>query len=627
MEIASKLHVVDWIILSVTLISIVSYGTYVTRKNANVTDYIKGGSDSKWWTIGLSVMATQASAITFLSTPGQAFHSGMGFVQFYFGLPIAMVIICVVFIPIYHKLKVYTAYEFLEGRFDLKTRSLAAILFLIQRGLAAGITIFAPAIILSAVLGWDLLTLNIIIGFLVIIYTVSGGTKAVNVTQKQQMIIIFIGMLIAFFMIMSQLPENITFTNALEIAGASNKMEVLDFSFDLSNRYTVWTGILGGTFLMLSYFGTDQSQVQRYLSGKSVRESQLGLIFNGLLKVPMQFFILLIGVMVFVFYQFNASPLNFNPTANDAIANSKYISEYQQLEAEHIQIENTKKLLFIDGFQLEEKQQIQDLNERDLAIKAKSKLIIDKIDKENTLDKIESNDKDYVFIHFILNNLPRGLIGLLLAVILSAAMSSTASELNALASTTAMDLYKRNVKGEKSDAHYVTASKWFTLAWGIVAISIACVANLFENLIELVNIIGSIFYGNVLGIFLLAFFFKKVNGNAVFKAALITQVLICLIFYFGIYNLEAQGLDPIISYLWLNFIGCILVSFFSLLFVFKLINKQSKLTLVVTSLAIFKITFDILNDVSLNIIHVVTLIILFFFLGFFNFDKTTINDK
>jgi SSS family solute:Na+ symporter len=627
MEIASKLHLVDWIILSVTLISIVSYGTYVTRKNKNVTDYIKGGSDSKWWTIGLSVMATQASAITFLSTPGQAFHSGMGFVQFYFGLPIAMVIICVVFIPIYHKLKVYTAYEFLEGRFDLKTRSLAAILFLIQRGLAAGITIFAPAIILSAVLGWDLLTLNIIIGFLVIIYTVSGGTKAVNVTQKQQMIIIFIGMLIAFFMIMSQLPENITFTNALEIAGASNKMEVLDFSFDLSNRYTVWTGILGGTFLMLSYFGTDQSQVQRYLSGKSVRESQLGLIFNGLLKVPMQFFILLIGVMVFVFYQFNASPLNFNPTVNDAIANSKYISEYQQLEAEHIEIENTKKLLFIDGFQLKEKQQIQDLNERDLAIKAKSKLIIDKIDKENTLDKIESNDKDYVFIHFILNNLPRGLIGLLLAVILSAAMSSTASELNALASTTAIDLYKRNVKGEKSDAHYVTASKWFTLAWGIVAISIACVANLFENLIELVNIIGSIFYGNVLGIFLLAFFFKKVNGNAVFKAALITQVLICLIFYFGIYNLEAQGLDPIISYLWLNFIGCILVSFFSLLFVFKSINMQSKLTLVITSLAIFKITYDILNDVSLNIIHVVTLIILFFFLGLFNFDKTRINDK
>ncbi|WP_405568159.1 sodium:solute symporter [Polaribacter sp. Asnod6-C07] len=548
MEIASKLHIVDWVILSVTLIFIVAYGTYVTSKNANVTDYIKGGNDTKWWTIGLSVMATQASAITFLSTPGQAFHSGMGFVQFYFGLPIAMVIICVVFIPIYHKLKVYTAYEFLEGRFDLKTRSLAAILFLVQRGLAAGITIFAPAIILSAVLGWDLLTLNIIIGFLVIIYTVSGGTKAVNVTQKQQMIIIFIGMLIAFFMIMSQLPENITFTNALEIAGASNKMEVLDFSFDLSNRYTVWTGILGGTFLMLSYFGTDQSQVQRYLSGKSVRESQLGLIFNGLLKVPMQFFILLIGVMVFVFYQFNPAPLNFNPTANEEVVKTKYAQEYKDLEAKHIDIENTKKAIFADGFQVSEKEKIQELNKADLALKEKSKAIIDKIDEENTLDKIESNDKDYVFIHFILNNLPRGLIGLLLAVILSAAMSSTASELNALASTTAMDLYKRNVKGNKSEEHFVKASKWFTLAWGIIAISVACIANLFDNLIQLVNIIGSIFYGNVLGIFLLAFFIKFVKGNAVFIAALITQTIII-----GVYILDW------LPYLWLNLLGCVLV--------------------------------------------------------------------
>ncbi|SHN03945.1 sodium:solute symporter [Polaribacter sp. KT 15] len=622
MEIESKLHAIDWIVLSVTLISIVAYGTYVTRKNANVTDYIKGGNDTKWWTIGLSVMATQASAITFLSTPGQAFNSGMGFVQFYFGLPIAMIIICLVFIPIYHKLKVYTAYEFLEGRFDLKTRSLASVLFLIQRGLAAGITIFAPAIILSAVLGWNLLTLNIIIGFLVIIYTVSGGTKAVNVTQKQQMIIIFIGMLIAFFMIMSQLPANITFTNALEIAGASNKMQVLDFSSDLSNRYTIWTGILGGTFLMLSYFGTDQSQVQRYLSGKSVRESQLGLIFNGLLKVPMQFFILLIGVMVFVFYQFNPSPLNFNPNVNDAVTNSKYQQEYKALENEHIAIENTKKIIFADGFQADEKEEIQSLNAKDLALKASSKDVIKKIN-----DQIETNDKDYVFIHFILNNLPRGLIGLLLAVILSAAMSSTASELNALASTTTIDLYKRNVSKNKSEEHYVKASKWFTLAWGLIAISVACVANLFDNLIQLVNIIGSIFYGNVLGIFLLAFFFKKVNGNAVFKAAVITQILICSIYYFGIYKLEAAGLEPIISYLWLNFIGCILVLFFSLFFVFNAINKESKVILLITSLAIFKISYDILNDVSLSITHVVTLIVLFFFLGFFNIDKTALDEK
>jgi Na+/proline symporter len=626
MEVESKLHLVDWIILSVTLLFIVAYGTYVTRKNANVQDYIKGGNDSKWWTIGLSVMATQASAITFLSTPGQAFHSGMGFVQFYFGLPIAMIIICVVFIPIYHKLKVYTAYEFLETRFDLKTRSLAAILFLIQRGLAAGITIFAPAIILSAVLDWDLLTLNIIIGFLVIIYTVSGGTKAVNVTQKQQMIIIFLGMLIAFFMIMSQLPENITFTNALEIAGASNKMQVLDFSFDLSNRYTVWTGILGGTFLMLSYFGTDQSQVQRYLSGKSVRESQLGLIFNGLLKVPMQFFILLIGVMVFVFYQFNASPLNFNPGANEEVLKSEYITEYQELEAAHVEIENRKRFLFLNGFQPEEKEEIQSLNARDLELKEAAKMILKKVDKKS-IKKIESNDKDYVFIHFILNNLPRGLIGLLLAVILSAAMSSTASELNALASTTAIDLYKRNVPEDRSDEHFVKASKWFTLAWGIIAISVACVANLFDNLIQLVNIIGSIFYGNVLGIFLLAFFFKKVNGNSVFKSAVITQILIFLIYYFGIYNLESQGLDPIVSYLWLNFIGCILVLFFSLVFVFNSINKQSKITLLIAFISIFKITYDVLNDVSLNIIHVLSLIVLFLFLGFFNTNETILNEK
>ncbi len=344
------LHWVDWTVLLTTILFIVAYGTYITRKNNDVKDYIKGGNDTKWWTIGLSVMATQASAITFLSTPGQAYHDGLGFVQFYFGLPIAMVIICLVFLPIYYKLNVYTAYEFLESRFDLKTRTLTAILFLIQRGLAAGITIFAPAIILSAVLGWNLLTLNIIIGILVIIYTVSGGTKAVNVTQKQQMIVIFAGMLIAFYLIIQYLPDGITFSKALDIAGASGKMEVLDFSFDLNNRYTVWTGFLGGTFLMLSYFGTDQSQVQRYLSGKSLRESQLGLVFNGLLKVPMQFFILMVGVMVFVFYQFNNAPLNFNPAVQPVVENSL---TYKVLEKEHEAIQKSKQLLLADGLQQE----------------------------------------------------------------------------------------------------------------------------------------------------------------------------------------------------------------------------------------------------------------------------------
>lgn len=545
------MQIVDWIVLSITLLFIVLYGAWKTRGSKNVEDYIKGGNESKWWTIGLSVMATQASAITFLSTPGQAFHSGMGFVQFYFGLPIAMVIICLVFIPIYHRLKVYTAYEYLEGRFDQKTRTLTAILFLIQRGLAAGITIFAPAIILSAVLGWDLITLNIIIGVLVIIYTVSGGTKAVSVTQKQQMAVIFAGMFVAFYLILQYLPDDITFTKALEIAGASDKMKVLDFSWDLNNRYTVWTGILGGTFLMLSYFGTDQSQVQRYLSGKSLRESQLGLIFNGLLKVPMQFFILLVGVMVFVFYQFNPSPLNFNPKSGEAIANSNLetIEQYVKLEEQHRFIEGRKKALIFEGLTPENVAQIQEFNEQDKILKEEAKTIIS---EEDPL--VETNDKDYVFIHFILNNLPKGLIGLLLAVILSAAMSSTASELNALGGTTAIDLYKRNTKIEYSEEHYVKMSKWFTLGWGILAILVACIADLFDNLIQLVNIIGSIFYGNVLGIFLLAFFIKFVKGNAVFIAAIITQLIIIAVWYIDW-----------LPYLWLNALGCGLVMLLAIL--------------------------------------------------------------
>lgn len=537
----------DWFVLSGTLLFIVFYGAWKTQGSKNVTEYIKGGNEAHWWTIGLSVMATQASAITFLSTPGQAFHSGMGFVQFYFGLPIAMVIISLVFIPIYHRLKVFTAYEFLESRFDLKTRSLAAILFLIQRGLAAGITIFAPAIILSAVLGWDLVTLNIIIGVLVIIYTVAGGTKAVSVTQKQQMAVIFAGMFVAFYLIVSYLPDGITFSKALKIAGASGKMEVLDFSFNLDNRYTFWSGIIGGTFLALSYFGTDQSQVQRYLSGKSVKEMQLGLMFNGLLKVPMQFFILLVGVMVFVFYQFNASPLNFNPTANEAVKNSVYADEYKVLENKHLQFESLKSAANMSyGNDLSNDRlvkKIQQINLLESENRTQAKAIIKKADAS-----VETNDKDYVFIHFILNNLPKGLIGLLLAVILSAAMSSTSSELNALASTTVIDLYRRNIKVEKSDQHYVTASKWFTLAWGIMAILVACFANLFDNLIQLVNIIGSIFYGNILGIFLLAFFVKYVKSNAVFIAALITQVIIIVGWY--------QDWMP---YLWLNLFGCALV--------------------------------------------------------------------
>ncbi len=550
---------IDWIVLLVTLLFIVFYGVWKTRGSESVDDYVLGGRDAKWWTIGLSVMATQASAITFLSTPGQAFHDGMGFVQFYFGLPLAMIVICIVFIPIYKKLKVFTAYELLEKRFDQKTRTLTAILFLIQRGLAAGITIFAPSIILSAVLGWDLRTLNIIIGVLVIIYTVSGGTKAVSVTQKQQMFVILLGMFFTFFFIMGSLPADITFSEALKIAGANEKLNILSFDFDPKNRYTFWSGITGGFFLALAYFGTDQSQVQRYLSGKSVRESQLGLIFNGVLKIPMQFFILLVGVMVFIFYQYNSSPINFNPAAKEAILHSNFMDDYTILEERHEELIQEKRMVknkFSSAMELKDYDALEqsrldmvELNRQEQENRQAARVLIEKADPV-----IETNDKDYVFIHFILNNLPKGLIGLLLAVILSAAMSSTASELNALGTITALDLYKRNIKTEKSEKHFLNAGKGFTLLWGVIAILIACVANLFDNLIQLVNIIGSIFYGNVLGIFLLAFFFKYVKGNAVFIAALATQAIVIL-----------GWKQDWMSYLWLNAFGCLLVILLALL--------------------------------------------------------------
>lgn len=552
----------DWIVLAGTLLFIVAYGVWKTRGSKNVSDYVLGGNDAKWWTIGLSVMATQASAITFLSTPGQAFHDGMGFVQFYFGLPLAMIIICMVFVPMYHKLKVFTAYEFLENRFDLKTRSLAAALFLIQRGLSAGITIFAPSIILSAVLGWDLWILNIIIGLLVIIYTVSGGTRAVNVTHKQQMFIIMTGMFATFFFILGYLPADINFSKALKIAGASDKLDILNFDFNTTSRYTFWSGITGGLFLALAYFGTDQSQVQRYLAGKSVRESQLGLIFNGIFKIPMQFFILLVGVMVFVFYQYNPSPLNFNPSATQKVMASPLAQDYELLQEEQKKLESQKKMAqdkFSAALELKEytaieeaKLQVININKKDSTNRVIAKSLIKQADSG-----AETNDKDYVFIHFILHNLPKGIIGLLLAVILSAAMSSTASELNALGTITALDLYKRNKKGIFTQKHYVTASKAFTFLWGLIAIFIACVANLFDNLIQLVNIIGSIFYGNVLGIFLLAFFFRFVKGNAVFFAAILTQLLVCIIYYQYI-HIYPSGSEKL-GYLWLNFIGSGLV--------------------------------------------------------------------
>ena len=548
--------ILDWIILLGTLAFIVLYGVWKNRKNNSIEDYLKGGNESRWWTIGLSVMATQASAITFLSTPGQACHDGMGFVQFYFGLPLAVVIICLFFIPIYHRLKVYTAYEFLEERFDLRTRTLTAILFLVQRGLAAGITIYAPAIILSAVLGWNLKILILLIGFVVIFYTLIGGTRAVNVTQKQQMFIIFFGMISAFVFIINSFPADVGFVKALTIAGATGKLDVIDFSFDLNNRYTFWSGITGGLFLALSYFGTDQSQVQRYLSGKSLKESQLGLIMNGFLKVPMQFFILLVGVMVFVFYQFEPAPIHFNPKAVEAIENSTHAGDFKVLETELGMIQEQKRILLLQSNSIDLKEVARlDHNEREIRSEVKNLI-------KMAAPEIEVNDKDYVFIFFILKYLPQGLIGLLLAVILSAAMSSTASELNALAATTVVDLYKRN-RGTQTEQHYVNASKFFTLAWGIIAILFASFGSLVENLIQLVNIIGSIFYGTILGVFVVAIFLKSIKGQAIFYAALISEAMIIYLFYMDMF-----------SYLWLNVIGTVLTILLGYLLQFILPKKE-----------------------------------------------------
>ena len=552
------MQVFDWIILGATLAFIVLYGIWKNNSHKNIKEYLKGGNEARWWTVGLSVMATQASAITFLSTPGQAFHDGMGFVQFYFGLPFAMLIICLFFIPVYHRLNVYTAYEFLEKRFDLKVRTLTALLFLIQRGLAAGITIYAPAIILSVVLGWDLKVLVLLVGSLVITYTMIGGTKAVNMTQKQQMFVIFLGMFLAFCFIIRRFPEGIGFHEAFQIAGKAGKLNVLDFSFNLNSRYTFWSGLTGGFFLALSYFGTDQSQVQRYLSGKSLKESQMGLVMNGILKIPMQFFILLVGVMVFIFYQFEPSPINFNPKVIAAVKKSEVAEAFNLLELKNKATQKkirTKLLNNTSSASFQE--EITQLNTTEKAQRQEAKDLIKSVDPS-----LETNDKDYVFISFVLGHLPTGLIGLLLAVIFSAAMSSTASELNALAATTTIDLYQRNVL-EKSPAHYVTVSKGFTLLWGIIAILFASVGNLFENLIQLVNIIGSVFYGTILGIFLVAIFIKYVKGQAVFWAAIISEGIVLLLFS-----------NNVVSFLWLNLIGAILTVLFALLLQIILTTKK-----------------------------------------------------
>jgi len=556
------MNIIDWTVMLAVLLGIVIYGILKTRRINTVKSYLQGDKDLPWWTIGLSVMATQASAITFLSTPGQAYEDGMGFAQFYFGLPVAMVILCVFVLPVYYRLNVYTAYEFLEGRFDLKTRTLTAILFLISRGLAAGITIYAPAIILSNILDWDLNSTIFFIGILVIIYTVAGGTKAVSVTQKQQMIVILTGMFLAAVILVFKLPEDVSFGDAVGLAGKMGKLNVVDFKFDLSNRYNFWSGMIGGVFLFLSYFGTDQSQVQRYLSGKSLKESRLGLLFNGVIKVPMQFLVLFVGILVFVFFQFVEPPIHYNTANLSKLENTQYQTQLSQLEQEHDLVFDQKQTEIrhlITAIRQEDQPAIETtrsnvtaLHDEDKAIRKQVKELILKQDPDADIE-----DADYVFITFITKHLPIGLIGLLLAVIFSAAMSSTSSELSALATTTVVDIYRRSFVKNKSDRHYLKASKGFTILWGGVALTFAAFASLFDNLIEAVNIVGSIFYGTILGIFLVAFFFKKIGGKAVFTGAFIAESFVIAFFILDKYQVLA------IAYLWLNLIGCALVIAFS----------------------------------------------------------------
>jgi Na+/proline symporter len=547
----------DFVVLIGSMVGIALYGVWRTRGHRDLNAYLKGDQNIGWATIGISVMATQASAITFISTPGQGYQDGLGFVQNYFGMPLALILIAAVFLPIYRRLNVYTAYEFLGRRFDAKTRLLGAALFLLQRGLAAGITIYAPAIILSTMLGWRLDLTIILSGLLVVIYTVIGGSEAVSLTQKYQMAVIFGGMVTAFIVLLVKLPAH--FTDALTVAGGFQKLHAVDFSLDVKQRYTFWSGLLGGLFLSLSYFGTDQSQVQRYISGASLRESRLGLMFNAVLKIPMQFFILLLGVMVFVFYQFEQPPVFFNEAAWKYAVKHDSGAQLHSLEQKFNAIHVEKQQLIHNWLdakhsgdreaEAQARQQALAADGRSEAVRAEARTAV-----LAAMPGTKSNDADYVFITFILNYLPHGVIGLLVAAFFAAALSSKAAELNALGSTTTIDFYRHLFKREASDTHYVTATKWFTFFWGLVAIGFALFANLAENLIQAVNIVGSVFYGVVLALFLVAFFIRRVGGTAIFWAALSAQALV-FILYFSLS----------ISYLWYNFIGCAACVLFSLI--------------------------------------------------------------
>lgn len=550
----------DWIVLLGTMVGIAAYGAWRTRHTDHLDTYLKGSKTTGWFTIGLSVAATQASAITFLSIPGQGFESGIGFVQNYFGLPLALIIVCAVFLPIYRRLGVYTAYEYLGQRFDAKTRLLGAGLFLLQRGLAAGVTIYAPAIILSTVLGWRLDFTIIGTGLLVIVYTVTGGSAAVSLTQKWQMAVIFAGMVTAFFVLLAKLPVGMGFTEAADLAGALGKLEAVDYSLDPSKRYTFWSGLLGGLFLSLSYFGTDQSQVQRYIGGASLREGRLGLVFNALIKIPMQFFILLLGALVFVFYQFQPAPVFYNRAEWEHHAAGVNGATFRALEEKHATLHVAKQEKIAAwqdararrdaAAETAARTEMVAANQATDAVRAEAKKALLAADK-----KAAVKDSDYVFLSFIVAQMPQGVVGLLVAVMIAAALGSKASELNALATTSTIDFWRQvRPLAVHDEARNVRVAKWLTALWGLFAIAFALYAGFAENLIEAINILGSIFYGVVLGLFLVAFFLKWVRGTAVFWGAIVAQLLVFVLF---------STLS--ISYLWYNVIGCVACMLFAVL--------------------------------------------------------------
>ncbi|MBG6234606.1 Na+/proline symporter [Pedobacter sp. CAN_A7] len=549
----------DWAVLVCTLLFIVVYGIYRSRGTENIQGYLLGNQSMPWYSVCLSVMATQASAITFLSAPGLGYSSGMSFVQFYLGLPLAMIVLCVTFVPIFHRLKVYTAYEYLEQRFDLNTRALTAFLFLIQRGLSTGITIYAPSIILSIILNINPTFTTIFIGSIVVLYTVYGGTRAVSYTQMLQMAIIFSGLFAAGVIVVQLLPSSVGFGKAISIAGKMGRTEAINFNFDWDNPYTLWSGLIGGFFLQLSYFGTDQSQVGRYLTGSSVGQSRMGLLMNGIVKIPMQFLILLIGVLVFTFYQYTKPPVFFNRFELNKLENSAYAPQLNSIKAEHQQAFQAKQQeLDKLGLAIDQGDEQRIDAQRTLLLAADVK---EKEVRKKTTDLMlkndanaDINDNNYIFLSFVTEYLPKGLIGLLIAIIFLASMGSTASALNSLASTSVIDIYKRLIKKDGSDKQYLKASRWLTFFWGFVCILMALYASKIGNLIEAVNVLGSYIYGTILGVFLVAFYLKKVNGRAVFIAAIMAEITVCICGYL-----------QVVAYLWLNVIGCLLVIFLSLL--------------------------------------------------------------